>query len=216
MASFNLTKGSKFNLSKSIGFSKVRIGLGWDPNESPNGPAFDLDVTAFGINNSYKIVNDSYFIFYGQVKLGNAIEDTSQKGLYRPVTNDGAILGAIDDPDGSSSDGEDDEDIIIDLLKVNPSVEQIIICASICKFPHDNHKDRRTLDLNFGQVSDCYIRIINESNGIEIAKYQLAERFETQDAVEFGRLYKIGNEWEFEAMGRAHNGSLQTLVELYT
>jgi tellurium resistance protein TerD len=216
MSSFNLTKGSKFNLSKSIGFSKVRIGLGWDPNESTNGPAFDLDVTAFGINSSYKIVNDSYFIFYGQVKLGNAKEDSVQKGLYRPVTNDGAILGAIDDPDGSSSDGDDDEDIIIDLLKVNPSVEQIIICASICKFPHDNHKDRRTLDLNFGQVSDCYIRIINESNGVEIAKYELAERFESQDAIEFGRLYKIGNEWEFEAMGRAHNGSLQTLVELYT
>jgi len=216
MSSFNLSKGSRFNLSKSIGFSKVRIGLGWNPNESPNGPAFDLDVSAFGIDGACKIVNDTYFVFYGQVKFGNAKEDNHQKGLYRPATNDGAILGAIDDPDGSSSDGDDDEDIIIDLLKVNPSVEQIIICASICKYPHDNNKDKRTLGLDFSQVSDCYIRIINESNGNEIAKYQLTDSHGSMDAIEFGRLYKIENEWQFEAMGRGHSGSLQTLVDFYT
>jgi len=216
MASFNLSKGSKFNLSKSIGFSKVRIGLGWDPNETKNGPAFDLDVSAFGIDSTHKILSDTYFVFYGQVKAGNAIEDTKKKGLYRPATNDGAILGAIDDSDGSSSDGDDDEDIIIDLLKVNPQVEQIIICASISKYPLDNFKDKRTLSLNFGQVSDCYVRIINESNGIEIAKYELTEQFSSEDAIEFGRLYRIDNEWQFEAMGRGHNGSLQALVDIYT
>jgi tellurium resistance protein TerD len=216
MSSFNLSKGSHFNLSKSIGFSKVRIGLGWNPNETKNGPAFDLDVSAFGIDSSYKIINDSYFIFYGQVKAGNAKEDPIRKGLYRPITNDGAVMGAIDDPTGLSSDGDDDEDMIIDLLKVHPQVEQIIICASISKYPHDNFKDVRTLSLDFGKVSDCYIRIINESNGIEIAKYELTDQYSTQDAIEFGRLYRIDNEWQFEAMGRGHNGSLQALVDLYT
>ena len=216
MSSFNLSKGSHFNLSKSIGFSKVRIGLGWNPNETKNGPAFDLDVSAFGIDSSYKIINDSYFIFYGQVKAGNAKEDPIRKGFYRPTTNDGAVMGAIDDPTGLSSDGDDDEDMIIDLLKVHPQVEQIIICASISKYPHDNFKDVRTLSLDFGKVSDCYIRIINESNGIEIAKYELTDQYSTQDAIEFGRLYRIDNEWQFEAMGRGHNGSLQALVDLYT
>lgn len=216
MSSFNLSKGSNFNLSKSIGFSKVRIGLGWNPNETKNGPTFDLDVSAFGIDSSYKIINDSYFIFYGQVKAGNAKEDPIRKGFYRPTTNDGAIMGAIDDPTGLSSDGDDDEDMIIDLLKVHPQVEQIIICASISKYPHDNFKDVRTLSLDFGKVSDCYIRIINESNGIEIAKYELTDQYSTQDAIEFGRLYRIDNEWQFEAMGRGHSGSLQALVDLYT
>jgi tellurium resistance protein TerD len=216
MSSFNLSKGSHFNLSKSIGFSKVRIGLGWNPNETKNGPAFDLDVSAFGIDSSYKIINDSYFIFYGQVKAGNAKEDPIRKGFYRPTTNDGAVMGAIDDPTGLSSDGDDDEDMIIDLLKVHPQVEQIIICASISKYPHDNFKDVRTLSLDFGKVSDCYIRIINESNGIEIAKYELTDQYSTQDAIEFGRLYRIDNEWQFEAMGRGHSGSLQALVDLYT
>lgn len=217
MASFNLSKGERFSLSKAApGLSEVRIGMGWDPNEEPNGPDFDLDVSAFAINSTFKIPSDSYFVFYGQVRAGNCIEDTKEKGFFRPITIDKSILGAIDDPDGTRSDGEDDEDMIIDLSKVSENIEQIIICASICKFPNDNKKDRRTLTQNFGMVEDCYIRIVNETNGEEILRYNLAKESSNDDAIEFGRLYRDGNSWEFEAMGRSHSGSLQTLVDMYT
>ncbi len=115
-----------------------------------------------------------------------------------------------------NSDGDDDEDMFIDLSKVTSDIEQIIICCTICKYPHDNKKDRRTLNLNFGQVDDCYIRIINESTGEEILRFDLKDKYTKEDAVEFGRLFRVGNSWEFEAMGRAHTGSLQTLVDMYT
>lgn len=217
MGSFNLSKGERFSLSKAApGLTIVKIGMGWDPNDQPNGPDFDLDVSAFAINSNFKIPSDSYFIFYGQVRMGNGIEDTNEKGLFRPITEDGSIKGAIDDPDGTRSDGDDDEDMIIDLTKVNNKVEQIILCSTICKYPNDNKKDKRTLDLNFGQVNECYIRIVNERNGEEILRYDLKDQFTNEDAVEFGRLYRVGNTWEFEAMGRAHTGSLQTLVDMYT
>ena len=217
MASFNLSKGERFSLSKAApGLTIVKIGMGWDPNDQPNGPDFDLDVSAFAINSNFKIPSDSYFIYYGQVRMGNSAEDSKEKGLFRPITEDGSILGAIDDPDGRRSDGDDDEDMIIDLTKVNAKIEQIILCSTICKYPNDNKKDRRTLDLNFGQVNDCYIRIVNESTGDEILRYDLKDKFTNEDAVEFGRLYRAGNAWEFEAMGRAHTGSLQTLVDMYT
>ncbi len=214
---FNLSKGERFDLSKAApGLNKVRIGLGWDPNDVPGGPDFDLDVSAFAINANNKIPSDSYFVFYGQVNAGNGIEDEIEKGLFRPKTEDDSILGAIDDPDGKRSDGDDDEDMIIKLNMVSSSVEQIIICVTICKYPHDNKKDRRTLDLNFGMVNDCYIRIINDLTGEEIAKYELKENFGKEDAVEFGRLYRVGRSWEFEAMGRGSLGSLGALVESYT
>lgn len=217
MASFNLTKGERFSLSKAApGLTVVRVGMGWDPNDQPGGPDFDLDVSAFALNGNFKIPSDSYFVFYGQVRMGNCIEDREEKGLFRPVTRDGAIMGAIDDPDGRRSDGEDDEDMFIDLSKIKADVEQIIICCTICKYPHDNKKDRRTLNLNFGQVDDCYIRIVNESTGDEILRYDLRDKYTKEDAVEFGRLFRVGNSWEFEAMGRAHTGSLQTLVDMYT
>jgi tellurium resistance protein TerD len=214
---FNLSKGERFNLSKEVpGLTKVKIGLGWDPNEEPGGPEFDLDVSAFAIDESFKIPSDSYFVFYGQVGAGNCVEDETEKGLFRPITYDRSILGAIDDPDGKRSDGDDDEDMIIDLSLVNPKVQQIIICATICKFPHDRNKDRRTLNLNFGMVNDCYVRIVNAKTDEEIAKYLLKEKFGSEDALEFGRLYRSGSTWEFEAMGRASQGSLPTLVETYT
>lgn len=217
MGSFNLSKGERFSLSKAApGLTTVRIGMGWNPNEEPNGPDFDLDVSAFAINSNFKIPSDSYFVFYGQVRMGNSVEDVSEKGLFRPITDDRSILGAIDDPDGKRSDGDDDEDMIINLTKVHEKIEQIIICASICKYPNDNKKDRRTLDQNFGMVDDCYIRIVDETSGVEILRYDLAKESNSNDAIEFGRLFRVGSSWEFEAMGRAHTGSLQTLVDMYT
>ncbi len=217
MGSFNLSKGERFSLSKAApGLSTVRIGMGWNPNEEPGGPDFDLDVSAFAITSSFKIPSDSYFVFYGQVRMGNCVEDKTEKGFFRPITDDRSILGAIDDPDGKRSDGEDDEDMIIDLSRVNDRIEQIIICASICKYPNDNKKDRRTLSQNFGMVDDCYIRIADETSGTEILRYDLAKESNSNDAIEFGRLFRVGSTWEFEAMGRAHTGSLQTLVDMYT
>ena len=215
--SFNLKKGQRFELAKAApGLSRVRIGLGWDPNEEPGGPDFDLDVSAFCLNSKFKIPSDSYFVFYGQVSMGNSIEDSVEKGLFRPKTEDGAILGAIDDPDGRRSDGNDDEDMVFDLNKISKEIEQVIICVTICKFPNDNNKDKRTLQQNFGMVNDCYVRILDDTNGTELCKYELKEKFSSEDAVEFGRLFRNGSSWEFEAMGRAHQGSMETLVGMYT
>jgi tellurium resistance protein TerD len=209
---FNLSKGERFSLTKAAPtLTKVQIGLGWDPNEQPNGPDFDLDVSAFMIGSRLKIPTDGYFVFYGAVN-----QAVDEQGNIRPVSEDGALMGSVDDRSGNESDGGDDEVMDLDLSKVNPQVEQIIICASICKFPHDSKKDRRTLDLNFGKVDDCYIRIVNQDTDEEIAIYRLSADFQSEDAVEFGRLFRIGNTWEFEAMGRGHQGSLPALIEMYT
>lgn len=217
MSSFNLSKGERFSLSKAApGLAIVKVGMGWHPNSQPDGPDFDLDVSAFAINSQFKIPSDSYFVFYGQTKMGNCIEDAKEKGLFRPLTEDGAIKGAIDDPDGRRSDGDDDEDMLIDLTRVDNKIEQIIIGCSICKFPNDRKNDRRTLGLHFGQVDGCYIRIVDESTGQELLRYDLKEKFTNEDVLEFGRLYRSDNGWEFEAMGRAYTGSLQTLVDMYT
>ena len=93
---FNLSKGERFDLSKAApGLTKVRIGLGWDPNDQPGGPDFDLDVSAFAIDEKFKIPSDSYFVFYGQVNSGNGVEDETEKGLFRPITEDVEFVGAF-------------------------------------------------------------------------------------------------------------------------
>ena len=216
MAKFNLSKGERFNLSKHERgtLQKVKIEMGWKVNQDPNGPDFDLDVSAFMIGNDFKIVDDSCFVFYG-----SDYKEQASDGLVRPYSLDKALYGAVDNQgndDEEDNDGVATEDMLFDLSNVNKHVEQIIIAVTICKFPHDKNKDRRTLLLNYGMVQDCYIKILNDKNNEEILRYNLTEKFGEEDVVEFGRLFRLGNEWEFEALGRGFQGSLPALIEQYT
>ncbi len=207
----NLNKGSRFNLAKEAPKLKTAgIGLGWDPNEEPNGPDFDLDVSAFLITDSGKIPADEYVVFYGsELKM-----DTPDG--KRPYSGDGSVLGAVDAIDGTESDGDDDEDMRIYFEKVWEGIQQIVITVSITKYPNDAKKDKRTLLQNFGMVNDCYIRVWDDETKVELLRYNLKEQFTNEDAVEFGRFVRLGDSWEFIATGEKYNGSLNKLVELFT
>ncbi len=64
-------------------------------------------------------------------------------------------------------------------------------------------------------MRNSFIRIIDESNGNELCRYELDEDFSVESAVEFGRLYRKADTWRFEAVGRAFNGGLQYVVDQY-
>jgi tellurium resistance protein TerD len=207
----NLNKGSRFNLGKQAPKLKVAgIGLGWDPNEEPNGPDFDLDVSAFLIAENGKIPADEYLVFFNSELKMESPEGT------RPYSGDGSVLGAVDSIDGTESDGEDDEDMRIYFDKVWEGVHQIIITVTITKYPNDKKKDRRTLVQNFGMVNDCYIRVWDDERGEEIFRYDLRENFRTEDAVEFGRFIRVENSWEFVATGEKYTGGLGKFIEIFT
>ncbi len=180
-----LEKGQRIG----IGLSKVSVGLGWDPNEG-TGYDFDLDASAFMLGGNKKIPNDNYFIYYNN-----------------PKSPDTAIESTGDDTTGGNSDGGDDETLNVDLQKVDSSIQEILFVATIYKA--DERKQ------NFGQVRNSYIRIYNSVTNEEIARYDLDEDFSIETAVEFGRLYRRGEEWKFEAMGIGNKGGLQALVNKY-
>ncbi len=207
----NLNKGGRFNLAKEAPKLKVAgIGLGWNPNEEENGPDFDLDVSAFLIGTDGKIPADEYVVFYGsELKM-----DTTEG--KRPYSGDGAVIGAVDAIDGTESDGEDDEDMKIYFDKIWEGVQQIVITVTITKYPNDKKKDKRTLLQNFGMVEDCYIRLWDDETGVEILKYDLKEKFNSEDAVEFGRFVRVNNSWEFIATGEKYTGGLNKFIELFT
>lgn len=181
----NLQKGQKID----IGLTKMTIGLGWDPNEG-TGNDFDLDASAIMIDSSRKLVGEEYFIFYNNLN-----------------SPDGALTHTGDDPTGGNSDGDDDEAIIIDLSKVDSRVEEILFVVTIEDF------ERRKQ--NFGQVRNSYIRIVDDSNNEEIAKYELDEDFSIETGVEFGRLYKRNGAWKFEASGIGYKADLGFFLEKY-
>ena len=95
----------------------------------------------------------------------------------------------------------------VDLNKVDKRVEEIVFTVYI------NEYDKRKQ--NFGQVLNSFISIYNSVDGEEIAKYELNEDFSVETAIEFGRLYRNGGQWKFEAMGIGYKGGLQYFVNKY-
>ncbi|MCS3236795.1 TerD family protein [Phocaeicola vulgatus] len=183
----NLEKGQRISMDK--GLTLVGVGLGWDPNKG-TGYDFDLDASAFMLGSDGQVPAQEYFVFYGNQK-----------------SPDGSVESSGDDLTGGNSDGGDDETLNVDLTKVSSNIQEIIFTATIYKA-----EERRQ---NFGQVRNSYIRIYDAKTNMEIARYDLDEDFSIETAVEFGRLYRRGTEWKFEAMGTGNKGGMQSLVHKY-
>jgi len=180
----NLQKGQRENINAP----KFTIGLGWDTNSSSTGVDFDLDASVFILGDNKKVLSDSHFIFYNNLKSPDgSVEHTGDN-----LTGDG--------------DG-DDEQIKIDLTKIDPSVKEICIVVTI--------HDAETRKQNFGQVRNSFIRIVDDSNNTELVKYELEEDFSIETAVEFGRIYNREGQWKFEAIGMGQKGGLEDFLNKY-
>ena len=184
----SLSKGGNLSLSKEApGMTKVLVGLGWDAR-STDGQDFDLDASAFLLKADGKVRADSDFIFYNQLKsVDGSVEHT---GDNRTGEGDG-----------------DDEAIKVDLSKVPADIDRIAFTVTI--------HEAETRKQNFGQVRGAFIRIVNQDNNSEVARYDLAEDASTETAMIFAELYRNGAEWKFRAVGQGFNGGLKPLAESY-
>ena len=63
----NLQKGQR----ESINAQKFIVGLGWDTNQSSTGSSFDLDASVFILGENGKMLSDSHFVFYNNLKSPN-------------------------------------------------------------------------------------------------------------------------------------------------
>ena len=95
----------------------------------------------------------------------------------------------------------------MDLSKVDSRINEILFVVTI----HDAFNKKQ----NYGQVRNSYIRIVDNSNGQEVAKYELGEDFSIETAVEFGRLYKKDGKWKFEASGIGYKEDLAFFLSKY-
>ena len=209
-SSFNLDKGSAGTTLKIAG-----VGLGWNANDDENGPVFDLDVSAFclGADGQIPAMTDLVF-FNSQLTTKFQPEDEEE----RPYSTDGAVFGAIDELEGSDDEDEegDAEDMRIILDEVADNIKEIVIVVTITKFPHDEEKDRRTLDLDFSQVEGCYCRVWDFDTDEPLCTFELDTDFGKEDAVVFGKFSKdSSNNWNFTAIGEGHVGGLPKLISIY-
>jgi len=181
----SLSKGGNVSLSKEApGLTSILVGLGWDPRVT-DGAEFDLDASVFICGENGKVRSDEDFIFYRNLAgLGGAVEHL---GDNRTGEGDG-----------------DDEQVKIDLSKVPADVKKLVFAVTI----HEAEKKNQ----NFGQVSNAFMRILNQDGGAELAKYDLTEDYSTETAMIFGEIYRHNEEWKMKAIGAGFAGGLGPLA----
>lgn len=180
----SLSKGGNVSLTKTDpGLKKSIVGLGWDPRTT-DGREFDLDASAFLLDASGKVRSDADFIFYNQkTSADGSVEHTG---------------------DNRSGVGEgDDEQIKIDLSRVPAGIDKIAVTVTI----HEGQERGQ----NFGQVSNAFIRVVNEETGREVIRFDLSEDSSTETAMIFGELYRNAGEWKFRAVGQGYQGGLRAM-----
>src|SRR6476619_4924634 len=179
--SVSLSKGGNVSLStEAPGLSAVNVGLGWDARTT-SGTDFDLDASALLVDANNKILSDQYFIFFNNL-----------------TSPDGSVEHTGDNLTG---EGEgDDEMIKVNLAGVPQEAAKIVFAVSIY--------DAESRSQNFGQVRNAFIRVVNQSGGSEIARYDLSEDASTETAMIFGEVYRNGNEWKFRAVGQGYSNGL--------
>jgi tellurium resistance protein TerD len=184
----SLSKGGNVSLTKeagAAGLTAVTVGLGWDIRTT-TGTDFDLDASAIGVKSDNKALSDGHFVFFGNLKSPEgAIEHTG---------------------DNLTGEGEgDDEQIKVNLAAVPAEVDKVVFPVSI----YDAEKRSQS----FGQVRNAFIRVLNQADGTELARYDLTEDASTETAMVFGELYRNGAEWKFRAVGQGYASGLRGIAQ---
>jgi tellurium resistance protein TerD len=184
----SLSKGGNVSLTKeagAAGLTAVTVGLGWDIRTT-TGTDFDLDASAIGVKSDNKVLSDGHFVFFGNLKSPEgAIEHTG---------------------DNLTGEGEgDDEQIKVNLAAVPAEVDKVVFPVSI----YDAEKRSQS----FGQVRNAFIRVLNQADGTELARYDLTEDASTETAMVFGELYRNGAEWKFRAVGQGYASGLRGIAQ---
>jgi len=184
--SVSLSKGGNVSLTKAApGLTAVVVGLGWDARTT-TGADFDLDASAIMLDMSGKVLSDSHFVFFNNLK-----------------SPDGSVEHMGDNLTGGG-DG-DDEQIKVNLDAVPAECGKVTFPVSIY--------EAESRQQNFGQVRNAFIRIVNQADGSEIARYDLTEDAASETAMIFGEIYRSFGEWKFRAVGQGYSSGLRGIAQ---
>ncbi len=184
--SVSLSKGGNVSLTKAApGLTAVVVGLGWDARTT-TGADFDLDASALMVDMGGKVLSDGHFVFFNNLK-----------------SPDGSVEHMGDNLTGGG-DG-DDEQIKVNLDAVPAECGKIVFPVSIYEAEQRQQ--------SFGQVRNAFIRIVNQGDGSEIARYDLTEDAATETAMVFGEIYRSFGEWKFRAVGQGYAAGLRGIAQ---
>ncbi|MGQ4364464.1 TerD family protein [Streptomyces sp. SAS_272] len=150
----------------------LRVELGW--RSGPGVP--DADASALLLLGG-KVRSDADFVFYNQ-----------------PAHSSGAVRHeGKRDTGGRVTDG-----ILVDLARVEPSIETVVLAAS-----SDGG--------SFGQIPDLYIEVRDAAQGAVVARFDSAGAT-VETAFVLGEFYRRQGAWKFRAVGQGYGSGLEGLA----
>ncbi|MFE3600387.1 TerD family protein [Streptomyces sp. NPDC059142] len=167
-ASMSMLKGANLPVTASA----VRVELGW--RSGPGVP--DVDASALLLV-SGKVRSDADFVFYNQPRHASGA-----------VHHDGKKPGGAETTDT----------LAVDLARVEPAVERIVLAASA---------DGGTV----GRVPGLRVRVLDAASGAEIARYDSTDAT-VETAFVVGELYRRQGQWKFRAVGQGYDSGLAGLA----
>ena len=182
-----LKKGEKYSLSKNHSdISHFRVGIGWD---MATPVEYDVDIEAFLLNDSEKVPDDSWIVFYGQ------LQSPDDSVIHRG------------DSSGGTNFGPDCEQIEVNLKKLNMDITKIAFVITI--------NEAKQRGYNFSGLKNAYIRFIDVKTGKEFIRYQLTDYYREVVSMVVGELYFRNGEWRFNPVGMGTGDDLEGLCNRY-
>ncbi len=174
----SLSKGQKISLSKVDGgtLTRVRMGLGWDAMRKKG---------LFGSRKQTIDLDASCLLFDAQGKL------VDQVWFRQLKSRDGAVQHTGDNLTGDG-DG-DDESIKVDLSRLPGNITSLVFTVN------------SFTGQNFSQIENAFCRLVDESNGREIARYDLTGSG-PHTAQIMAKVARDGAGWSMTAIGAPTSG----------
>ncbi|WP_405560310.1 TerD domain-containing protein [Streptomyces canus] len=163
-----MSKGS----NAPVPTTTLRVELGW--RSGPGVP--DADASALLLVGG-KVRSDADFVFYNQ-----------------PQHSSGAVRHEGKRTDG----GRVTDTLLVDLARVEPSVETVVLAAS-------------TDGGTFAQIPDLYIEIRDAAQGTVAARFDSAGAT-VETAFVLGEFYRRQGAWKFRAVGQGYDSGLEGLA----
>jgi tellurium resistance protein TerZ len=178
--SVNLSKGQKISLSKEggAGLAKVVMGLGWDPIKAGG-------FLGFGKKQLEVDLDASCLMFDDKNNLADVV------WFKQLQSKDGSIIHTGDNRTGAGEG--DDEQIRVDLSRVPPNIKTLVFVVN------------SFTGQNFSQIENASCRVLDETSGREIAKYDLSSRG-SHTAQVMAKVYRHQGEWKMHAIGENTSG----------
>lgn len=170
-AGMSMSKGS----NTPVPTAALRVELGW--RSGPGVP--DADASALLLVGG-KVRSDSDFVFYNQ-----------------PTHSSGAVRH-----EGKrNAGGQVTDTLLVDLTRVEPGVETVILAAS---------SDGGT----FGRIPDLHIEVRDAARGTVAARFD-SMGATSESAFVLGEFYRRQGAWKFRAVGQGYSSGLEGLATDY-